>query len=91
MHRVDNGNSISIAVASHRNTNELELFLGYTVMLEGKNCCETSCIVARDTLSGCAGGAIKLEEKEISYDHIGGLQKQLAQVKGLVGLPFRHP
>ena len=82
---------MAYVAASHCNTNELELFLGYTVMLEGKNCCETRCNVAPDTILGCVGGAIKLEEKEISYDHIGGLQKQLAQVKGLVGLPFRHP
>ena len=91
MDSVDNGNSNGVVAASHRNMNELELFLGDTVMLKGKNCCETNCIVARDTLPGCAGGAIKHEQEEISYDHIRGLQKQLAQMKRLVALPLKHP
>ncbi|KAK2724310.1 hypothetical protein QYM36_000977 [Artemia franciscana] len=54
------------------------------------------CIVAPDTLIHCEGTPIKREEEEealnaIGYDDIGGVRKQLAQIKEMVELPLRHP
>jgi len=54
------------------------------------------CIVAPDTVIHCEGEPIKREEEEdalssIGYDDIGGVRKQLAQVKEMVELPLRHP
>ncbi|CAF3920087.1 unnamed protein product [Rotaria sp. Silwood1] len=53
------------------------------------------CIVAPDTVIHCEGDPIKREEEEaslneIGYDDIGGLRKQLAQIKEMVELPLRH-
>ncbi|CAF1972757.1 unnamed protein product, partial [Rotaria magnacalcarata] len=52
--------------------------------------------VAPDTTIHCEGDPIKREEEEaslneIGYDDIGGLRKQLAQVKEMIELPLRHP
>jgi len=54
------------------------------------------CIVAPDTVIHCEGEPIKREEEEdklneIGYDDIGGVRKQLAQIKEMVELPLRHP
>lgn len=54
------------------------------------------CIVAPDTVIHCEGDAIKREEEEesmneVGYDDIGGVRKQLAQIKEMVELPLRHP
>ncbi|GAU87372.1 hypothetical protein RvY_00236-2 [Ramazzottius varieornatus] len=54
------------------------------------------CIVAPDTVIHCEGEAIKREEEEeslneVGYDDIGGVRKQLAQIKEMVELPLRHP
>ncbi|CAF3288172.1 unnamed protein product [Rotaria socialis] len=54
------------------------------------------CIVAPDTTIHCEGDPIKREEEEaslneIGYDDIGGVRKQLAQIKEMVELPLRHP
>ncbi|CAM4789033.1 unnamed protein product [Rotaria magnacalcarata] len=54
------------------------------------------CIVAPDTTIHCEGDPIKREEEEaslneIGYDDIGGLRKQLAQIKEMIELPLRHP
>ncbi|KOX73300.1 Transitional endoplasmic reticulum ATPase TER94 [Melipona quadrifasciata] len=54
------------------------------------------CIVAPDTIIHCEGDAIKREEEEealnaVGYDDIGGVRKQLAQIKEMVELPLRHP
>jgi len=54
------------------------------------------CIVAPDTVIHCEGEPIKREDEEdaltsIGYDDIGGVRKQLAQVKEMVELPLRHP
>ncbi|CAF0906938.1 unnamed protein product [Adineta ricciae] len=54
------------------------------------------CIVAPDTAIHCEGEPIKREEEEaslneIGYDDIGGVRKQLAQIKEMVELPLRHP
>ncbi|CAF4806981.1 unnamed protein product [Rotaria sp. Silwood1] len=54
------------------------------------------CIVAPDTVIHCEGDPIKREEEEaslneIGYDDIGGVRKQLAQIKEMVELPLRHP
>ncbi|CAF0888916.1 unnamed protein product [Didymodactylos carnosus] len=54
------------------------------------------CIVAPDTAIHCEGDPIKREEEEaslneIGYDDIGGVRKQLAQIKEMVELPLRHP
>mmetsp|Transcript_30495 Transcript_30495/g.61446 ORF Transcript_30495/g.61446 Transcript_30495/m.61446 type:complete len:514 (+) Transcript_30495:86-1627(+) len=53
------------------------------------------CIVAPDTVIFCEGEPIKREDEErlddIGYDDIGGVRKQLAQIRELVELPLRHP
>ncbi|KAJ3088240.1 AAA ATPase cdc48 [Quaeritorhiza haematococci] len=54
------------------------------------------CIVAQDTVIHCEGEPIKREEEEqslaeVGYDDIGGVRKQLAQIRELVELPLRHP
>ncbi|XP_071951959.1 transitional endoplasmic reticulum ATPase [Antedon mediterranea] len=54
------------------------------------------CIVAPDTVIHSDGEFIKREEEEealnmIGYDDIGGVRKQLAQIKEMVELPLRHP
>jgi transitional endoplasmic reticulum ATPase len=57
---------------------------------------EPVCIVAPDTVIHCEGAPIKREDEEenindIGYDDIGGVRKQLAQIKEMVELPLRHP
>lgn len=53
------------------------------------------CIVAPDTIIHCDGEPIKREDVEklndVGYDDIGGLRKQLAQIREMVELPLRHP
>jgi transitional endoplasmic reticulum ATPase len=53
------------------------------------------CIVAPDTIIHCDGEAIKREDVEkmndVGYDDIGGLRKQLSQIREMVELPLRHP
>ena len=52
-------------------------------------------IVAPDTVIHCEGEPIKREDEEklndIGYDDIGGLGKQLAQIREMIELPLRHP
>lgn len=55
-----------------------------------------TCIVAPDTLIHFEGDPIKREDEEenindVGYDDIGGVRKQLAQIKEMVELPLRHP
>lgn len=53
------------------------------------------CIVAPDTEIFCEGEPIKREEEEslneVGYDDVGGVRKQMAQIRELVELPLRHP
>lgn len=53
------------------------------------------CIVAPDTVIHCEGEPIIREEEDrlddVGYDDIGGVRKQLAQIRELVELPLRHP
>mmetsp|Transcript_46661 Transcript_46661/g.73046 ORF Transcript_46661/g.73046 Transcript_46661/m.73046 type:complete len:771 (+) Transcript_46661:104-2416(+) len=53
------------------------------------------CIVGPDTLIFCEGEYVKRDNpsdlSEISYDDIGGCEKQLFQIRELVELPLRHP
>mmetsp|Transcript_27204 Transcript_27204/g.59421 ORF Transcript_27204/g.59421 Transcript_27204/m.59421 type:complete len:817 (+) Transcript_27204:164-2614(+) len=53
------------------------------------------CIVAPDTEIYCEGEPIKREDEEkldeVGYDDVGGVRKQLAQIRELVELPLRHP
>jgi transitional endoplasmic reticulum ATPase len=54
------------------------------------------CIVAPDTVIHCEGDPIKREDEEnklneIGYDDIGGVRRQLAQIREMVELPLRHP
>eukprot|EP01118_Nematostelium_gracile_P001143 TRINITY_DN1117_c0_g1_i1.p1 TRINITY_DN1117_c0_g1~~TRINITY_DN1117_c0_g1_i1.p1 ORF type:complete len:803 (-),score=290.31 TRINITY_DN1117_c0_g1_i1:36-2444(-) len=53
------------------------------------------CIVAPDTIIHCEGEPIKREEEDrlddVGYDDIGGVRKQLAQIRECVELPLRHP
>lgn len=66
--------------------------------VEFKVCeCEPApyCIVAPDTEIYCEGEPIKREEEErldeVGYDDVGGVRKQMAQIRELVELPLRHP
>jgi len=56
---------------------------------------EEYCIVAPDTVIHCEGEPIKREDEDrlddVGYDDIGGVRKQLAQIRELVELPLRHP
>lgn len=53
------------------------------------------CIVAPDTEIFCEGEPVKREDEEkldeVGYDDVGGVRKQLAQIRELVELPLRHP
>ena len=53
------------------------------------------CVVAPDTEIFCEGDPIKREDEnrldEVGYDNVGGLRKQMAQIRELVELPLRHP
>jgi len=52
-------------------------------------------IVAPDTTIHCDGEPIKREDEDkldlVGYDDIGGVRKQLAQIRECVELPLRHP
>ncbi len=54
------------------------------------------CVVVPDTLIKCDGEPVKREDEEsalneVGYDDLGGVGKQLAQIKEMVELPLRHP
>ncbi|KAL6648350.1 hypothetical protein ACP70R_012574 [Stipagrostis hirtigluma subsp. patula] len=53
------------------------------------------CIVAPDTEIFCDGEPVKREDEErlddVGYDDVGGMRKQLGQIRELVELPLRHP
>lgn len=53
------------------------------------------CIVAPDTVIHCEGEPIKREDEDrlddVGYDDIGGVRKQLAQIRECIELPLRHP
>ncbi|KAI3966373.1 hypothetical protein MKW92_046902 [Papaver armeniacum] len=53
------------------------------------------CIVAPDTEIFCEGDPIRREDEdrldEVGYDDVGGVRKQMAQIRELVELPLRHP
>jgi len=52
-------------------------------------------IVSPETIIHCDGEPIKREDEDkldlIGYDDIGGVRKQLAQIRECVELPLRHP
>ena len=52
-------------------------------------------IVAPDTEIFCEGEPIRREDEErlddVGYDDVGGVRKQMAQIRELVELPLRHP
>jgi transitional endoplasmic reticulum ATPase len=53
------------------------------------------CVVAPDTEVFCEGEPVKREDEErldeVGYDDVGGVRKQMAQIRELVELPLRHP
>ncbi|KAL5703137.1 Cell division control protein 48 E [Ranunculus cassubicifolius] len=53
------------------------------------------CIIAPDTEIFCEGEPVKREDEErldeVGYDDVGGVRKQMAQIRELVELPLRHP
>lgn len=53
------------------------------------------CIVAPDTEIFCEGEPLRREDEErlddVGYDDVGGVRKQMAQIRELVELPLRHP
>ncbi|XP_048324217.1 cell division cycle protein 48 homolog [Ziziphus jujuba] len=56
---------------------------------------ENYCVVAPDTEIFCEGEPVKREDEErldeVGYDDVGGVRKQMAQIRELVELPLRHP
>lgn len=53
-------------------------------------------IVSQDTVIHTEGDPINREDEEgnlneVGYDDIGGVRKQMAQIRELVELPLRHP
>lgn len=53
------------------------------------------CVIAPDTEIFSEGEPIKREDEErfseVDYDDVGGIRKQMAQIRELVKLPLRHP
>ncbi|CAL9018089.1 unnamed protein product [Prunus brigantina] len=54
------------------------------------------CVVAPDTEIFCDGEPVRREDEErsldeVGYDDVGGVRKQMAQIRELVELPLRHP
>ncbi|KAL3512787.1 hypothetical protein ACH5RR_025504 [Cinchona calisaya] len=53
------------------------------------------CVVAPDTEIFCEGEPVNREDEErlneVGYDDVGGVRKQMAQIRELVELPLRHP
>ncbi|PRQ23303.1 putative vesicle-fusing ATPase [Rosa chinensis] len=53
------------------------------------------CVVASDTEIFCEGEPVRRDDEErldeVGYDDIGGVRKQMAQIRELVELPLRHP
>ncbi|KAM0916465.1 hypothetical protein ACQ4PT_010181 [Festuca glaucescens] len=53
------------------------------------------CIMAADTEIFCEGEPVKREDEErlddVGYDDVGGMGKQMNQIRELVELPLRHP
>ncbi|CAA0832595.1 Cell division control protein 48 homolog E [Striga hermonthica] len=53
------------------------------------------CVVAPDTEIFCEGDPVRREDEdrldEVGYDDVGGVRKQMAQIRELVELPLRHP
>ncbi|TKY48592.1 Cell division cycle protein 48-like [Spatholobus suberectus] len=48
------------------------------------------CVVAPDTEIFCEGEPLKKKDK-VGYYDVGGVRKQMAQIRDLVGLPLRYP
>jgi len=53
------------------------------------------CVVAPDTEIFCEGEPVRREDEDrlddVGYDDVGGVRKQMAQIRELVELPLRHP
>ncbi|KAI3888610.1 hypothetical protein MKX03_031379, partial [Papaver bracteatum] len=53
------------------------------------------CVVAPDTEIFCEREPVRREDEdrldEVGYDDVGGVRKQMAQIRDLVGLPLRYP
>ena len=56
---------------------------------------EPFCLVVPDTEIYCEGEPVKREEEDrlcdVGYENVGGVRKQVAQIRELVELPLRHP
>ena len=56
---------------------------------------EEVCIVAPDTVIHCEGEPVRREDDEkandVGYEDIGGVRRQLGQIREMVELPLRHP
>jgi transitional endoplasmic reticulum ATPase len=67
------------------------------VEVEGQDPAKPSEVVtvAPDTVIHCEGEPVKREEEErmdeVGYDDIGGVRRQLAQIREMIELPLRHP
>ena len=48
------------------------------------------CVVSPDTEIFFEGDPVRRED-EVGYDDVGGVRKQMAQIRELVELPLRHP
>jgi transitional endoplasmic reticulum ATPase len=53
------------------------------------------CVVAPDTIIHCEGDPLSREDeeshKEVGYEDLGGVKKQLALFREMIELPLRHP
>jgi transitional endoplasmic reticulum ATPase len=56
---------------------------------------EEAVIVAPDTIIHCEGEALRRDDEErlddVGYDDIGGMRRQLTQIREMIELPLRHP
>ncbi|KAK9942248.1 hypothetical protein M0R45_007924 [Rubus argutus] len=64
-------------------------------VIETDPCTPEYCVVAPDTEIFCEGEPLRREDEErldeVGYDDVGGVRKQMAQIRELVELPLRHP
>ncbi|KAF8007703.1 hypothetical protein BT93_K1640 [Corymbia citriodora subsp. variegata] len=91
---------LSYFLEAYRPTREGDLFLvrGGMRSVEFK-VIETDpaeyCVVGPDTEIFCEGEPVRREDEnrldEVGYDDVGGVRKQMAQIRELVELPLRHP
>ncbi|KAK5846924.1 hypothetical protein PVK06_003225 [Gossypium arboreum] len=102
---VDDDNSV--ICFHHDTIDSLQFFHGNTILIKVRGgirsvefkVMETDpaqyCVVAAGTEFFCEGEPVRREDEdrldEVSYDDVGGIRKQITQIRELVELPLRHP